>query len=97
MNELSYRLNVNGQEREVRGPANLTLLKEASIVGTWYGTWAARHPDEMFSNCAELASMIDDGRINPPQPESFAFADFAEAFRVITERRVLGKVALRMT
>ena len=77
-------------------PANLTLLKEASIVGTWYGTWAERHPDEMFANCVELFAMIDEGQINPPQPETFAFADYTDAFRVITERRVLGKVALRM-
>ncbi|MDJ0709179.1 MAG: NADPH:quinone oxidoreductase family protein [Woeseiaceae bacterium] len=77
-------------------PANLALLKEASIVGTWYGTWAERHPAEMLQNCEDLASMIEDGRINPPRPETFGFADFADAFRVITERRVLGKVALQM-
>lgn len=31
-------------------PANLALLKEASIVGVWWGTWAARHPAEHVNN-----------------------------------------------
>ncbi len=77
-------------------PANLALLKEASIVGTWLGTWAERHPDEMHENFAELADMIAAAKIRPRRPTTFAFDDYAEAFRVITERRVLGKVALRM-
>ena len=77
-------------------PANLALLKEASIVGTWFGTWAERHPREMRENFDELANMIATGKIRPRQPTTFAFDDCAEAFRVITERRVLGKVALQM-
>ena len=77
-------------------PANLALLKEASIVGTWFGTWAERHPREMRENFDELADMIAAGKIRPRQPTTFAFDDCAEAFRVITERRVLGKVALQM-
>ena len=77
-------------------PANLALLKEASVVGTWFGTWAERHPHEMRENFEELAGMIATGTIRPRQPTTFAFDDCAEAFRVITERRVLGKVALQM-
>ncbi len=77
-------------------PANLALLKEASIVGTWFGTWAERQPQEMRDNFDELAAMIAAGTISPRQPTTFAFDDCAEAFRVITERRVLGKVALQM-
>ena len=77
-------------------PANLALLKEASIVGTWFGTWAERHPQEMRANFDALAGMISAGTIRPRQPMTFAFDDCADAFRVITERRVLGKVALQM-
>lgn len=77
-------------------PANLALLKEASIVGTWFGTWAERDPHEMRANFDELANMIAAGAIRPRQPTTYAFDDYLEAFRVITERRVLGKVALQM-
>ncbi len=77
-------------------PANLALLKEASIVGTWFGTWAERHPSEMRDNFEELADMVTAGTIRPRRPTTFAFDDYAEAFRAIAERRVLGKVALQM-
>mgnify|MGYP001825923544 CR=1 FL=1 len=77
-------------------PLNLALLKEAAIVGTWYGTWAEKHPDEMVQNTAELAELVATGRIRPRCSAAFSLDDFAEAFRMITERRALGKVVLRM-
>jgi NADPH2:quinone reductase len=75
-------------------PINLALLKEASIVGVWWGPWAARHTDEMLENMRELDHMIAAGKLRPRYSEAFAFDDFTSAFRVITERRVLGKVVL---
>ena len=77
-------------------PLNLPLLKEAAIVGTWYGTWVEKHPDEMMQNTAELAEFVASGRITPRCSAAFPLDDFAEAFRMITERRALGKVVLRM-
>ena len=77
-----------------RLPLNLALLKEASIIGVWYGPWAERHNDELWRNIGELDAMVDAGRIRPRYSEAFALEDFADAFRVITERRVLGKVVL---
>ena len=75
-------------------PANLTLLKEASIVGVWWGPWAARHTDEMLVNMQELEVMVADGKLQPRVTEAFSLDEFAGAFRLITERRVLGKVVL---
>ena len=75
-------------------PINLALLKEASIVGVWWGPWAARHTDEMLENMRELDNMVAAGKLRPRYSEAFAFDDFTSAFRVITERRVLGKVVL---
>ena len=77
-----------------RVPLNLTLLKEASIVGVWYGPWAERHNDELWENVAELSALVEAGKIRPRYSEAFSLDDFADAFRVITERRVLGKIVL---
>jgi NADPH2:quinone reductase len=79
-----------------RLPINFTLLKEASIVGVWWGTWAERHTDEMLENMRDLEDMVAAGKLRPRYSESFAFEDFASAFQVITKRRVLGKVVLRI-
>jgi NADPH2:quinone reductase len=75
-------------------PANIALLKEASIVGVWYGTWCMKHPGEMLENAAELVGMIRSGALRLAEPQAYAFEDFAAAFRSIHERRALGKVVL---
>lgn len=77
-------------------PANIALLKEASIVGVWWGTWMARNPELQIRNMQELVALLGDGKINPTVTESWALEDFVEAFRAITERRARGKVVLRM-
>jgi len=77
-------------------PANIALLKEASIVGVWWGTWAARNPQLQIQNLQQVAQLLDDGKINPTVTESYALEDYIEAFRAITERRARGKVILRM-
>ena len=79
-----------------RLPLNLALLKEASIVGVWYGAWAERHPDELATNTQELGTMIEAGKITPRYSVALPFDRFADAFRLLAERRALGKVILRM-
>ena len=79
-----------------RFPANIALLKEASIIGVWWGTWAAKNPQLQIRNMEELAQLLADGKINPTVTESYALDDYVEAFSAITERRARGKVILRM-
>lgn len=76
--------------------ANIALLKEASIVGVWWGTWATKNPQRQMQNMQELAGMIHDGSISPRVTEKFRLDDFAKAFAAISGRRALGKVILRM-
>ena len=77
--------------------ANIALLKEASIIGVWWGTWAAKNPALQTQNLEELAVLIADGKLNPRVTESYALDDYIDAFSAITERRARGKVILRMT
>ena len=79
-----------------RLPANLLLLKEASLVGVWYGPWAERHNDELRQNTAELDALVTAHRITPRFCEAFTLDNFVDAFQLIVERRVLGKVVLTM-
>lgn len=77
-------------------PANLVLLKEASIVGTWWGPWAARHNDEMHDNMRELDAMIEAGKLKPRFTAAYVLEEFADAFRLITSRRALGKIIFKL-
>ena len=77
-------------------PANIALLKEASIIGVWWGTWASKNPKLQMQNMMEMAKLIADGVLTPRVTETYALDDYANAFRAITERRALGKVILTM-
>jgi NADPH2:quinone reductase len=77
-------------------PANIALLKEARIIGVWWGTWAARNPDLQIQNMSELAALVSDGTLNPGITESFPLDEFERAFQLISERRALGKVILQI-
>lgn len=77
-------------------PANIALLKEASIVGVWWGTWAAKNPDLQVQNMQDLAVLIANGKLTPRVTECFSLDDYADAFALITERRARGKVILTM-
>lgn len=77
-------------------PANIALLKEASIIGVWWGTWAAKNPRAEMQNLQELAALIADGKVRPRVTEAYALDDFRAAFASITGRRARGKVILKM-
>ncbi len=76
-------------------PANLALLKEASIVGVWWGTWATKHPELQYANMQELGALLADGKIQPRVSEAFLLDDYRDAFRAISERRAMGKVVFK--
>ena len=77
-------------------PLNIALLKEASIVGVWWGTWASKNPDLQIQNMQKLAAMIKEGTLLPRVTESYVLDDFTQAFAAITERRARGKVILQL-
>jgi NADPH2:quinone reductase len=77
-------------------PANIALLKEASIIGVWWGTWARHNPADARQNMLELAGLVATGKIKPRVTESYPLHQFTDAFAAITERRARGKVILTM-
>ena len=77
-------------------PANIALLKEASLIGIWWGTWARHHPDDALQNLVELVAMVEEGSLQPRVTARYPLHRFAEAFAEIGNRRARGKVVLTM-
>ncbi len=77
-------------------PANIALLKEASITGVWWGTWAARHPADSVQNMQELAAMLTKGELSPRVTETYPLDQFATAFASLSNRKAQGKVILTL-
>jgi NADPH2:quinone reductase len=77
-------------------PLNLPLLKCASVIGVFWGSWIRKFPEEGAANVEELAAMIASGRLDLLVTEVYPLDDYLDAFRAIAERRARGKVILSM-
>jgi len=77
-------------------PINLILLKGCQVVGVFYGSFAARDPETNERNFEEILALFESRRIDPLIGRVYPLAEFAHAFRCLSERRAIGKVVLRM-
>ncbi len=78
-------------------PLNLALLKGASLVGVFWGSWANSYPKESQQNFYELVEMIDTGKLELAVSDVYPLADYSAALRCLSERRAKGKVILSMS
>jgi len=75
-------------------PLNLPLLSERSIVGVYWGAWAARDPEANCANFAKVLEWVQAGRLKPLVSGTFPLARAADALEALAQRRVHGKVVL---
>jgi NADPH2:quinone reductase len=75
-------------------PANILLLREASIIGVYWGDWAAKNPTVAESNMKEVADWVEQGKLKPRITAAYPLDRYQEAFSELAGRRVLGKVVL---
>ncbi|MEN8238759.1 MAG: NADPH:quinone oxidoreductase family protein [Actinomycetota bacterium] len=77
-------------------PLNLPLLKGASIVGVFWGSFTSLERDESLRNGAELFQMLSDGILEPRVTNVFPLEEYEAAFDLMASRKATGKVVLRI-
>ncbi len=77
-------------------PANLALLKGASLVGVFWGRSLTEEPTEAFRNFVELSGLVREGAVHPRIWREFSLDEYGEAFSVFSERSVMGKAVFRI-
>ena len=77
-------------------PANLALLKEASIIGVFWGQWAAVDPAGHIANIREMISLLIEGKIAPRITAAYDLDDYVQAYEDVAERRITGKTVFRI-
>ena len=75
-------------------PINLTLLKGASLVGVFWGSFTAHEPETNQQNIADINKMLIEGNIKPLISKTFPMDRAVEAIQMIGNRKVMGKVVL---
>jgi NADPH:quinone reductase len=75
---------------------NQTIMKGISVIGVAYGMSAVLDPGANLEDLRQLFEWYVEGRVTPFISSRFPLAQAADAFRVLHERRVLGKVVIEM-
>lgn len=73
-------------------PMNLTLLKERSITGVYWGDWTRHDPAGHLRNVKQLADWFAAGKLEPVISERVSLAETPAAMKRLAERKVKGKV-----
>ena len=77
-----------------RIPLNLALLKGCSIVGVFWGSFAAREPERNQENLRQLLDWLRSGALKPRISARYPLDRAADALNDIAQRRVIGKAVL---
>ena len=75
-------------------PANLPLLKGASIVGVFWGRFVEKEAALHQQNTRQLFAWYAAGDIRPKISRTFPLKDAAEAIAMLAERLAIGKVVV---
>ena len=79
-----------------RLPLNLTLLKSCDVCGVFWGAFAARDPKANATHVDALFRLWRQGMISPRVSATYPLERAGEAIRAIAERRVVGKLVVRL-
>ena len=77
-------------------PLNLALLKGCAIVGVYWGDFSRREPQQFADQMQRLGRWYREGKLRPHVSATFPLERAAEALRLMSTRRVTGKVVLQV-
>ncbi|MBX8531752.1 NADPH:quinone oxidoreductase family protein [Pseudomonas cichorii] len=78
-------------------PVNLALLKGASVVGVFWGSFAQRQPQDNAANFKQLFDWYADGKLKPLVSQVYPLERGAEAIEVLGKRSAVGKVVVAVS
>ena len=77
-------------------PLNLPLLKEAAIVGVFWGAFAMKDPKGNMQNSMQLMKWHTEGKLKPHIHAVYDLADTSKALAEMTNRKVKGKLIVKV-
>lgn len=77
-------------------PLNLPLLKGASVVGVFWGAFALKFPKENLENTQTLIKWYGEGELKPHLHKIYKLEETALALEEMLQRKVKGKLVVRM-
>lgn len=77
-------------------PLNLPLLKGASIVGVFWGSFAMKNPKANMANSMQLMQWHAEGKLKPHLHKIYNLEDTAAALDEMMQRKTMGKMVVKI-
>ncbi|GAK34355.1 NADPH:quinone oxidoreductase [Iodidimonas nitroreducens] len=77
-------------------PANLLLVKNISVVGLYWGSYAKKRPEVLMGSMQQLLAWLAEGKITPHISHHEPLDTAVRALQALDERRSTGKVVVTM-
>src|SRR5690606_34784575 len=75
---------------------NMPLIKGFSVMGVRAGEYGRRHPARGRADMKKVEELAADGVLRPLIGASFSLRDACQAFEALVQRKVAGKIVLKM-
>jgi NADPH:quinone reductase len=70
------------------------LLKGCDIRGVFWGSWTKREPQAQHALLSDVARWAAEGKLSGHVHATFPLDDIAAAMKLISDRKVMGKIVL---
>jgi NADPH2:quinone reductase len=77
-------------------PANITLVKNCSVVGVYWGAYAQKDPKVLMASLQQLFIWHAQGELQPFISKTYTLEQAPQALTDLMERRAMGKLVLEL-
>jgi NADPH2:quinone reductase len=78
-------------------PVNLTLVKNISVTGVYWGAYRRRDPAVLQQSWRQLLAWLEEGALSPHVSATYPLEDAPVALESLMQRRATGKVVVRIS
>ncbi len=77
-------------------PLNLTLLKGASLMGVFWGSFTQREPENFQRDVKDMFALVQQGVLKPHISAHYPLSEARQALNDMMNRKVTGKVVIQV-
>ncbi len=78
-----------------RVPANLLLVKNISVVGVYWGSYARNNPSVLMKSLVQLTQWLKDGQLRPHVSAVYPLDEATKGLEALASRQSVGKVVIK--
>ena len=76
-------------------PANLLLVKNISVVGVYWGSYARNNPGVLMKSLVQLTQWLKEGQLRPHVSAVYSLDEATQGLEALANRQSVGKVVIK--